>query len=413
MLIITARIAPIMALLLLAASRGDAHWIRASGGAERDLYDICLLDGGQAWAVGDGRQAWHSGDGGATWLPQWLPDEQRYTSVSFISPISGWASGEGLSAARTTDGQSWSRVTVVTDDLGLGPPDALGPVVATGEHSAWALARWGDATLLYRTSDGGAHWETVRYTDRGYNSPGTIFALAFASHQEGWLVASRITGPPAAYTPVFLHTTDGGDTWRILDAYDSPLVQPSTPAWSVALDLASPRNLLAHVWDPLRATGRLYHVAQDGNGVWWQTARTMDDRVRTVSFPDPARAWVVGEATHQSVDYGHTFRTTPNPTGLPLAAAFHGTVGVAAGPAGALFRWIPDTPGDVDADGVVTLNDALAVLAMIEGGGPGDALTSALADVHPAPNGDGLITLADAAAVLRVAAGVPSASGAP
>lgn len=396
--------------LVLLAALGPAHarWAPVERPTDADLNGVCLLPDGAGWAVGDGGTVVATTDGGETWTPQSLLLKFRLTSVSFATPQVGWVSGDGGEAARTTSGgEAWSAVTVVRDDLGLGPPDTVTPLIATGELSAWALARWGDATFLYHTADGGETWDTVRYTDRGYNSPGTIFGMAFSSDTEGWLLAARITGPPQAYIPVFLYTTDGGAHWQALDAYATPLSQPSTPDWSAALGAASATNVLAHVWDSDRAAGSVFHVVKDPQDLWRQVAVPLDAPISSVSFPSAANAWLVGAATHQSVDFGHTFRRAENPEALPLAASFAGdNAGIAVGPGGRVYRWEPDPPGDVNGDGRVDLADAVLSASMLAGEPPGDALSRRMADVDPAPDGDGEITAADTAGILGQAGGL-------
>jgi hypothetical protein len=216
-----------------------------------------------------------------------------------------------------------------------------------------------------------------------------------------------------------MHTTDGGANWRVLDGYATPLNQPGTPDWRVAVGTAAPSNILAHVYDPARSTGRAFHVLEDATGLWRQVAIPVDAPVASASFPAAARAWLVGSDTFQSIDYAHTFRRAQNPEGMSLAASFppvpDGAVarGLGVGPGGRIFRWEPDPAGDVNGDGFVNLADAILAMALAAAGdagttpghAPTDALSRRMADIDPAPDGDGLLTPADAAAILRKAGG--------
>lgn len=357
--------------------------------------------------MGDNGAVIASSDGGRTWLRQVAPLQGRLACVSFATPLVGWISGEGGGAARTVDGGStWRAVTVIADDLGLGPPDTLS-IVATGANTAWACARWEDATFLYRTTDGGDSWRTVRYTDRGYNSPGAIFGMAFVSDAEGWLVAARITGPPQTYTPVFLRTADAGARWEARDAYATHLNHPSTPRWSVRLAAASGTDVLVHFWDGGRQVGALFHMLKGPRELWRQAVRPLDVPLGSVSFPDVQNAWLVGEDTRQSVDYAHSYRRVENPGAEFLAAAFtEAGGGVAVGAGGQVFRWEPDAKGDLNGDGVVDIADAVMAGAVLSGAFTPDVVTRRLADLHPSPDGDGEITVADVTAILAVAGGL-------
>jgi photosystem II stability/assembly factor-like uncharacterized protein len=99
---------------------------------------------------------------------------------------------------------------------------------------------------LLRSDDGGATWAS-RELDKKYSTPR---ALAFATPDQGYLLATAVSGP------VVLHTVDGGASWT-----ESPT--PSV-GWAVAC-LAPERCWLGGI----DATGRLQiHATADGGRSW-------------------------------------------------------------------------------------------------------------------------------------------------
>src|SRR5512134_2717204 len=57
------------------------------------LYDVCVLNGANAWAVGAFGTIFHSADGGATWEAQSSGTTEHLFSVDFADEKHGWAVG--------------------------------------------------------------------------------------------------------------------------------------------------------------------------------------------------------------------------------------------------------------------------------------------------------------------------------
>jgi len=124
---------------------------------------------------------------------------------------------------------------------------------------------------LLRSDDGGATWAS-RALDRKYSTPR---ALAFATPDQGYLLATAVSGP------VVLHTVDGGATWT-----ESP-----TPSigWSVAC-LAPERCWLAGI----DATGRLQVHATADAGRSWIGELVLDPPAAPARFSEPICAALPG-----------------------------------------------------------------------------------------------------------------------
>jgi photosystem II stability/assembly factor-like uncharacterized protein len=144
-------------------------------------------------------------DGGKTWHSQSLPKLAGMSNVDYnttppvffgnngILPVQvGTASGQGLDLYVTHDGgNTWIPTTLANVDMGI--------VYVLDMQHAWAT----DGTTIYATSDGGQSWIKLA---GGFTN---ISEMSFADATNGWAIASQ-----SDKTPLLLHTTDGGKTWR-------------------------------------------------------------------------------------------------------------------------------------------------------------------------------------------------------
>jgi photosystem II stability/assembly factor-like uncharacterized protein len=87
--------------------------------------------------------------------------------------------------------------------------------VAPGTRAVYAVAGSGDASTLYRSTDGGTSWTSL--ADRLRAAAGTPFVQSLAlSVVPGtvYAVVPRGTPPPTNLAGEILRSTDGGDSWR-------------------------------------------------------------------------------------------------------------------------------------------------------------------------------------------------------
>ena len=129
---------------------------------------------------------------------------------------------------------------------------------------------------LYRTTDGGRHWQRVSVTGPDGNKPGSLpwggdKDIQFTSQSTGW---ASFTGPKAA--PLY-ETTNGGKTW-IKRRVAAPARRPDRPGSGFAERAAGGR-------EPGR--GRLHHrrLAAEVSGLRQHRPR----RGVAAGLPRPAR----------------------------------------------------------------------------------------------------------------------------
>jgi photosystem II stability/assembly factor-like uncharacterized protein len=158
------------------------------------LYSIEFLDDLHGWSVGEGGTVLRTTDGGKTWKMVVIEDAPDLYSVFFQDSQEGWTAGnlKGLAAIyRTRDGgQMWflekrvtdffvssiSRVWFAnqTEGWAVGEGDNLGSPtgpeishytaqqMADNIHADKGQDRYG---LVFRTDDGGSHWNLL-HTER-------------------------------------------------------------------------------------------------------------------------------------------------------------------------------------------------------------------------------------------------------
>ena len=163
------------------------------------------------------------------------------------SPIRGVTTSHGDGVYRSTDaGETWSHV-------GLAATRQIAKIRVhpTNPDRLWVAAQgnpWGanPERGIYRSDDGGAHWQRVLYVDDDTgavdlsldpNNPRVLYAALWDHRRQPWFVRSG--GPGSG-----IHkSVDGGDTWQRLDE-GLPEVMGKI---GVAVSAADPRRVYAIV----------------------------------------------------------------------------------------------------------------------------------------------------------------------
>jgi photosystem II stability/assembly factor-like uncharacterized protein len=220
----------------------------------------------------------------------------RLRGMSALSARVAWASGAGGTVLRTTDGgSSWQARPIP----GTTKSDCR-DVDAMSEHVAFVLSIGpGEASRIYKTSDGGAHW-VLQFA----NTDPDVFldAMAFWNADRGVAVSDSVRG---AF--VILTTIDGGRTWTRVPADRLPAALPGEGAFAASgTNVAvSGRN---HVWIGTGA-GRVLRSADSGRS--WKIAVTPiraaeSSGIFSIAFRDATHGVVVGG------DYKHETEAADN-----------------------------------------------------------------------------------------------------
>jgi photosystem II stability/assembly factor-like uncharacterized protein len=170
------------------------------------------------------------------WHPQASGVTGRLRGVSAVSPRVAWASGANGAVLRTTDGGRAWRLRPVPGGENLDFRD----VDAWSDRVAYALSIGpGEASRIYKTSDGGGHWEL----QFGNTDPKVFLdAMAFRDETTGFAFSDSVDGQF-----VILTTTSGGRTWERVPQERLPPALPGEGAFA-----ASGTNVAVfgpdHVW---------------------------------------------------------------------------------------------------------------------------------------------------------------------
>jgi photosystem II stability/assembly factor-like uncharacterized protein len=213
-------------------------------------------------------------------------------SYRFLSNNSGWLTmftQDGKTVVTTTAdaGNSWQTRLAVT---GLSP-------IPTSEffssEQAMLFGQQGESPSIWRTDDGGNHWQFQRLPTNGQRV--VLLSSDFLDSQTGWILATRPdVGLGLANLAVIYQTTDGGNHWELLGT-----VNPGAATFLVELHFATPLSGFISAFTTL-GTIPLF-ATQDGGRTW---------SLIHLSLPDQAPASVIAFAS------GPTF--FPNHYGLLL-----------------------------------------------------------------------------------------------
>jgi photosystem II stability/assembly factor-like uncharacterized protein len=238
----------------------------------------------------------------ALWTPHVTMEPQksgvatRLRGVSAVSARVAWASGAGGTVLRTIDGGSSWQARPIPGTAGLDFRD----VDAMSERVAFVLSIGpGEASRIYRTSDGGEHW-ALQFA----NTDPDVFldAMAFWDADRGVAVSDSVRG-----TFVILTTINGGRAWTRVPADRLPAALPGEGAFAASgTNVAvSGRN---HVWIGTGA-GRVLRSADGGRS--WKVAATPirsaeSSGIFSIAFRDATHGVVVGG------DYKHETEAADN-----------------------------------------------------------------------------------------------------
>lgn len=351
------------------STNGGVTWTRQSSGMRSKLLAVDFVSASTGWAVGNGGviKTTNGGEkttnGGDPWVAQDLPGvgTYRFTSVSFIDDLHGWACGsyavDGAGTAsrivRTSDGgETWDIAEQWTSSGSKEDVQFLLQVDFVSATTGWATG-WGfDAGagdwgyVVLKTSDAGDTWAITRFGD----GRAEISAMEFTSATDGWLATASLADyPPAtiwktadggatwvaqtskagatitdlAASPAgecfasgqtqgvsdwvgfVLHSGDGGTTWT--EEYSQETVKPEAVGFASTTAVAV-------------GAGALFLSRNAATGAWTQFAPGVRKNLTNVQFMDSNLGWAVGwkSTILRTTDGGRKWNTMSVPSGISL-----------------------------------------------------------------------------------------------
>ncbi len=145
------------------------------------------------------------------WRAQASPVTVELRGLAVVSDRVAWASGAGGTVIRTVDGETW-KVLPVPGATALDFRD----IEAWDENTAIAMSIGpGDASNVYKTTDGGATWRRVF---ANAEPSGFWDAITFWDRRRGALFGDPVRGRFQVFT-----TEDGGETWTPVPEAGMPM----------------------------------------------------------------------------------------------------------------------------------------------------------------------------------------------
>ncbi|MCZ2127096.1 MAG: hypothetical protein LC099_04895 [Anaerolineales bacterium] len=192
-----------------------------------------------------------------------IVESPNIVKIRMLNEQDGW-SVSGAKVFRTNDGGvTWYGATPLD-----APADAYSVLTDfLDAKAAWALYPSADGSpdngTLYRTSDGGATWNS-------FSAPFSEGDLEFLDAKNGWMMANLGVGAGSMGVAIF-QTRDGGETWTRTYAND-----PNVEGASDSLPLGGLKNFIrpvnmdtAWVGGVIYMTGRVYLYRTDDGGANW------------------------------------------------------------------------------------------------------------------------------------------------
>ena len=210
-----------------------------------ELIDVCMLDTGDAWAVGHRGKFIHSKNYGKDWETLATNTNKGLFSVWFVTPEKGWITGENGLILYTEDGGKTltPQGKGVTDKhllksffLNETKGWAVGPsgtVLTTDDGVTWRKTSYardlrfnevyffdenkGVAAIefdtIMSTEDGGETWSALLEGEESWDEePGNFFGIDFIDENTGVVVGTAGN---------IKYTRDGGQTWETAENNDT------------------------------------------------------------------------------------------------------------------------------------------------------------------------------------------------
>jgi photosystem II stability/assembly factor-like uncharacterized protein len=156
---------------------------------------LVFVNASTGWATSNGLYVTHNG--GATWKQQPLPAQACCLLPTFFNAHDGILPGGSQLFVTHDGGTTWQSTSSL--------PASSSLVTFIDMQHGWVAVDNG--TMLYRTSDGGAHWAKI--TPAIAASITSVVQLNFVSTEVGWALGYT-SEPP---NTLLFRTTDGGQTW--------------------------------------------------------------------------------------------------------------------------------------------------------------------------------------------------------
>ena len=268
----------------------------------------------------------------------------RFRGVSAVSRTVVWASGNGGTYARTTDGGASWQSAVVPGAAQLDFRDVQG----VNANTAYLLSIGpGEQSRIYKTVDGGHSW-ALQFLS--HNAKAFFDAFAFWDALTGIAMSDPVDG-----RFIIVKTADGGAKWTEIPPENLPSALEGEGAFAASGTCIAVQGK-TNVWFATggAAVARVFR-STDGGGTWKAastpiTAGNASSGIFSIAFKDARNGVIVGGDYKKEGEADNNVATTtdggatwvlakgPRPSGFRSAVAYapgtRGPMLVAVGPSG-------------------------------------------------------------------------------
>lgn len=244
-----------------------------------------------AMSIADSSRIYRTTNGGRSWTLRWAATRKG----TFLDAIRFWDARHGIAMSDPVDG----KFLIVTTDNGGEtwtevPADRIPPALegeggfaasgscltVFGRDHVWFVTGGAKVARVFRSSDRGRTWAVHETPIRAGVPSAGIFSIAFTDARRGVVAGGDYQQPTLRGRNVAI-TTDGGQTWSLVDSTASPAGYRSAVAYVPG---TGGRELVA-----VGLSGS--DISRDGGWTW-----TPVDTVgyNSVGFATRSAGWAVG-----------------------------------------------------------------------------------------------------------------------
>ncbi len=253
-------------LCILCTLTADSQWFEQTSPTTKTLYSVSVVDNSIAWACGREGTIIRTTNGGADWTiisPGYFQDYQHFWSIYAMDDMTAFA--------------AYSQ---------------LGGI--------------GDATEVYKTTDGGTTWTLVFQQTGGW-----VMDIKMFTPDEGFLY----TSPLNEYWR-FFYTTNGGNSWQLINEYQESIINETGHFNSSFFSGTD-------VWFGSNSTN-LYHSSD--NGYTWAHVPVTTQNIYSVWFNTANWGLLAGDNhLERTTDGGSTWGQTTGQPSIDSSSSIFGT----------------------------------------------------------------------------------------
>ena len=320
-------------LLAYSFSFSQGSWSRINVPATQSLKSVCFVDSLYGWVAGDSGTILHTVDGGFTWLHQDTHAVNDVQDVFFLNRNLGWASAYNFTTSpygtillkTTNGGASWESHPYPVDNI------FITCILFRDSLNGWM---GGQPHALVKTTDGGLTWVQAAI-DTSTLAFFPVLCIQFYNDKFGYA-----SGGMFDIAGVIWNTSNGGDLWHAMNASSAPADEVH------GLHIFDSLHVMGAGGDPDFGYGVGMIQTFDGGLNWTYHELDIQGNAYDLDFRNAQEAWAPLGPRRKliySMDAGNTWTqiTSPDSTAIYDMTFPDSLHGFAVGRDGAVLKYHP------------------------------------------------------------------------